>query len=246
MNCTLWSIVQCKFLDLHLYKDSKPTLSHSFFFLLFSAWKDSLNVNILSLKWNFSKSMCTFQKWVACNDPLLNDLNHCMSLTANVVIKIRSTNLYWLSNPGCKGHISCGRVTKMPLALLEKLYSDIHGFVWVLMYMGLSNCDDSHTWPILHCLPTLNRCWEIVQLWPTISYTPWQRGNCHHSMFHNPTAAVNLFHVGKQYLTLCKAEAAVTLNLIGRKIISNVKHADARNSLPILDVIRSSHKRHSA
>ena len=71
-------------------------------------------------------------------------------------------------------------------------------------------------------------------------------GNYHHSMFHNPTAAVNLFHVGKQYLTLCKAKAAVTRNLIGRKIISNVKHADARNSLPILDVIRSSHKRHSA
>ena len=77
-------------------------------------------------------------------------------------------------------------------------------------------------------------------------YTPSQRGNCHHSMFRNPTAAVNLFHVGKQYLTLCKAEAAVTRNLIGRKIISNVKHAGARNSLPILDVIRSSHKRHSA
>ena len=76
-------------------------------------------------------------------------------------------------------------------------------------------------------------------------YTPSQRGNYHHSMFHNPTAAVNLFHVGKQYLTLCKAKAAVTRNLIGRKIISNVKHEDARNSLPILDVIRSSHKRHS-
>ena len=58
-------------------------------------------------------------------------------------------------------------------------------------------------------------------------------GNCHHSMFHNPTAAVNLFHVGKQYLTLCKAEAAVTRNLIGRKIISSVKHADARSSLPM-------------
>ena len=67
-------------------------------------------------------------------------------------------------------------------------------------------------------------------------------GNYHHSMFHNPTAAVNLFHVGKQYLTFCKAEAAVTHNVIGRKIISNVKHSDARNSLPILDVIRSSHK----
>ena len=70
--------------------------------------------------------------------------------------------------------------------------------------------------------------------------------NCHHSMFHNPTAAVNLFHVGKQYLSFCKAEAAVTHNLIGRKISSNVKHADARNSLRILDVIRSSHKLHSA
>ena len=76
-------------------------------------------------------------------------------------------------------------------------------------------------------------------------YTPSQRGNYHHNMFHNPTAAVNLFHVGKQYLTLCKAKAAVTRNLIGRKIISNVKHEDSRNSLPILDVIRSNHKRHS-
>ena len=47
-------------------------------------------------------------------------------------------------------------------------------------------------------------------------YTPSQWGNYHHSMFKNPTAAVNLFHVGKQYLTFCKAEAAVTHNLIGR------------------------------
>ena len=78
-------------------------------------------------------------------------------------------------------------------------------------------------------------------------YTPSQRGNYHHSMFHNSTAALNLFHVGKQYLTFCKAEAAVTRNLIGRKIISNVKHSDARNSLPMhLDVMRSSDKRHSA
>ena len=77
-------------------------------------------------------------------------------------------------------------------------------------------------------------------------YTPWQRGNYHHRMFHNPTAAVNLFHVRKQYLAFCKAKAAVTHDLIGRKIISNVKHSDARNSLPILDVIHSSHKRHSA
>ena len=87
----------------------------------------------------------------------------------------------------------------------------------------------------------LNSAPEVVY-----GYTPSQRGNCHHSMFHYPTAAVNLFHVGKQYLTFCKAEAAVTHNLIGRKIISSVKHSDARNSLSILDVIRSSHKRHSA
>ena len=65
-------------------------------------------------------------------------------------------------------------------------------------------------------------------------------------MFDNPTAAVNLFHVEKQYLTFCKTEAAVTHNLIGRKLTSNVKHSDARNSLPILDVIRLSHKRRSA
>ena len=82
----------------------------------------------------------------------------------------------------------------------------------------------------------------ILQLY----YTPSQWGNYHHSMFHNPTAAVNLFHVGKQYLMFCKAEAAVTHNLIGRKITSNVKHSDARNPLPILDVIRLSHKRRSA
>ena len=73
------------------------------------------------------------------------------------------------------------------------------------------------------------------------TYTPSQGEHYHRSMFHNPTAAVNLFHVGKQYLTLCKAEAAVTRNLIGRKIISSVKRSDARNSLPMLDVIRSSH-----
>ena len=80
----------------------------------------------------------------------------------------------------------------------------------------------------------------------TYSVHSFAAGNYHHSMFHNPTAVVNLFHVGKQYLTFCKAEAAVTHNLIGRKIISNVKHSDACNSLPILDVLRSSHKRHSA
>ena len=67
-----------------------------------------------------------------------------------------------------------------------------------------------------------------------------------YSMFRNPTAAVNLFHVGKQYLAFCRAKAAVTRNLIGRKIISSVERSDTRNSLPILDVIRSSHKRHHA
>ena len=76
-------------------------------------------------------------------------------------------------------------------------------------------------------------------------YTPLQRGNYHLSMSHNPTAAVNLFHVGKQYLTFRKAEAAVTLILIGRKIIYIVKRTDTRNSLPMLDVVCSSHKRHA-
>ena len=57
-------------------------------------------------------------------------------------------------------------------------------------------------------------------------------GNYHH-MFCNPaTAAVNLFHVWKQFLTFCKAEADVTRHLIGRKIILNVKLYDTRNSLP--------------
>ena len=56
-------------------------------------------------------------------------------------------------------------------------------------------------------------------------------GNYYHGMFGNPTAAVNLFHVGKQYLTFWQAKAAVTHNLIGRKIISNVKRSDTRNSL---------------
>ena len=51
-------------------------------------------------------------------------------------------------------------------------------------------------------------------------------------MFRNPTAAVNQFRVGKQYLSFCEAKAAVTRNLIGRKIISNVKRPDTRNSLP--------------
>ena len=65
-----------------------------------------------------------------------------------------------------------------------------------------------------------------------MNYTPTQQGNYHHIMFHNPTAAVNLLQVGKQYLSFCKAKAAVTRTLIGRKIISNVKRSDTRNSLP--------------
>ena len=58
-----------------------------------------------------------------------------------------------------------------------------------------------------------------------------QWGNYYHGLFRNPSAAVNLFLVGKQYLTFCTAEAAVTHNLIDRKIISNVKRSDTRNSL---------------
>ena len=64
-------------------------------------------------------------------------------------------------------------------------------------------------------------CKCVVQLvWSVGEITLLRSGgNYHHIMFRNPTAALNLFHVGKQYLTLCKAEAAVTRNLIGRKII---------------------------
>ena len=50
-----------------------------------------------------------------------------------------------------------------------------------------------------------------------------------YSVFCNPTTAVNLFHVGKQYLAFCRAKAAVTRNLIGRKIISSVERSDTRN-----------------
>ena len=67
----------------------------------------------------------------------------------------------------------------------------------------------------------------------TSSNTPLcSRGNYHHIMFGNPTAAVNLFQVGKQYLTFCKAKSTLTPNLIGREIISNVKRPDTRNTLP--------------
>ena len=57
-------------------------------------------------------------------------------------------------------------------------------------------------------------------------YTPSQLGNYHHGMFRNPAAALNLFHVGKQFLTFCKADAAETGHLIGRKTISSVKRSD--------------------
>ena len=63
-------------------------------------------------------------------------------------------------------------------------------------------------------------------------------GNLHHASFRNPTAAVNLFLVGKQYLTLLQAEAAVTRNLIGRKIISIVKRSDTRNALPTVAFVK--------
>ena len=63
-------------------------------------------------------------------------------------------------------------------------------------------------------------------------------GNLHHATFRNPTAAVNLFLVGKQYLTLLQAEAAVTRNLIGRKIISIVKRSDTRNALPTVAFVK--------
>ena len=69
-------------------------------------------------------------------------------------------------------------------------------------------------------------------------YTPTQRGNLHHATFRNPTAAVNLFLVGKQYLTLLQTEAAVTRNLIGRKIISIVKRSDTRNALPTVAFVK--------
>ena len=45
------------------------------------------------------------------------------------------------------------------------------------------------------------RLYQSMVLYPVLhSYAMSQ-----YSMFHNPTAAVNLFHVGKQYLTFCKA-----------------------------------------
>ena len=38
-----------------------------------------------------------------------------------------------------------------------------------------------------------------------LKYTPTEWGKYHHYMFRNPTATVNLFHIGKQYRTFCKA-----------------------------------------
>ena len=72
--------------------------------------------------------------------------------------------------------------------------------------------------------------WYVISIC-TLLRTPTQRGHYHHGMFRNPTAAVNLFHVGKQYLTFWQAKAAVTRNLIGREIMSNVKRSDTRNTL---------------
>ena len=43
-----------------------------------------------------------------------------------------------------------------------------------------------------------------------IEYTPTQWGNYHHGTSSNPTTAVNLFLIGKQYLTFCKTKASAT------------------------------------
>ena len=98
------------------------------------------------------------------------------------------------------------------------------------------------------CLWTLHWWYLYVILWQEHSnyYTPSQRGNYHHiACSITPLPPWTYFTSKNSIMTFCKAEAAVTHNLIGRKIIFNVKHSDARNSLPILDVIRSSHKRHA-
>ena len=78
-------------------------------------------------------------------------------------------------------------------------------------------CEDTYRLTCSLLSPLRARNWTRLFVFHIFHYTPSQWGNYHHSMFHNPTAAVNLFHVGKQYLTFCKAEAAVTHNLIGRK-----------------------------
>ena len=65
-----------------------------------------------------------------------------------------------------------------------------------------------------------------------------QREHYHHGMFRHPTAAMNLFHVGKQYLTFWQVKTTLTRNLIGRKIISNVKRSDTRNSLHTVECVK--------
>ena len=77
--------------------------------------------------------------------------------------------------------------------------------------------------------------WEQRSIIPTLLRSG---GNLHHATFRNPTAAVNLFLVGKQYLTLLQAEAVVTRNLIGRKVISIVKRSDTRNALPTVAFVK--------
>ena len=77
-----------------------------------------------------------------------------------------------------------------------------------------------------------------ILIFVVLGYTPTQQGNYHHATFRNPTAAVNLLLVGKQYPTLLQAEAAGTRNLIGWKIISNVKRSDARNSFPTVVFVK--------
>ena len=45
-------------------------------------------------------------KWAASIDPWTNDLNHCVSLTCkHPIVKRVNTNLYSLSNAGCRGGI---------------------------------------------------------------------------------------------------------------------------------------------
>ena len=101
----------------------------------------------------------------------------------------------------------------------------------------------------LHITSSEKWIWDLLILSPMLylfgHYTPMQWGNYYHGISRNPTAAVNLFLVGKQYLTFYKAEAAVTRNLIGRKIISNVKGSDTRNSIRTVAYVKVNYKRHT-
>ena len=54
-------------------------------------------------------------------------------------------------------------------------------------------------------MPSLNKFIQFHEQHPSSIHSFAVGKLYHHSMFHNPTAAVNLFQVGKQYLTFCKA-----------------------------------------